>query len=292
MVKKIFFGIIDFLLFSNLFIALAAVAQLALTYRLLGLPAPTYLLAFICCSTLLVYNLSMLLVKPVAPQNSVFKRVRWIFKHLRLQISVTLVAAISVVALALFYLSIPAILLMSFVGLIALAYNYPLFKIKQQQIRIRNLPGLKLFLIALVWTLSCVLLPMVEVGYKYGISIPTNEILLLLTQRFLFICALTIPFDIRDLFEDNLYHLKTIPVILGERKTIIFCQLLLAGALILMFLFTKNLNLANIGLSFTFILTGWLIFKAKLKKNEYYYFFFLDGMLILQFLVLWVCEMV
>jgi len=39
-------------------------------------------------------------------------------------------------------------------------------------------------------------------------------------------------------------------------------------------------------LTLTTVLTGWLIFKSKWEKNEYYYFFWMDGTLILQYLML------
>jgi 4-hydroxybenzoate polyprenyltransferase len=287
MLKKAFFSTLDFLLFSNLFIAFCAAAQGLVTYYLLKLPADKYVLVFIFFSTLLVYNLSMLLSKPKEPQKSPFKRVRWIFSHHRLIISITLIAFLCIIPLALLYLSWQAKLLMGFVGIIAFAYNLPFLSINQKKIGLRNLPGIKLFLIAFVWSVSCVLLPIIELENNYGISIPLSETLLLVAKRFLFVCAITIPFDIRDLFQDKLYELKTIPVILGEKKAWIFCQALLIAYLILLFLFAKELSLDVIGLALTIFLTGWLIFKSNLKRNEYYYFFFLDGTMLLQCVILW-----
>ncbi len=210
MIKRVFFSTLDFLLFSNLFIAFCAVAQGLVTYYLLKLPPDYYVLAFVFFSTLLVYNLSMLLAKPKEPQKSPFKRVRWIFSHHRLIISITLIAVLCIIPITLLYLSIQAKLLMSFVGIIAIAYNLPFLTFNQKKIGLRNLPGIKLFLIGFVWSVSCVLLPIVELETNYGISVSLGETLLLVAKRFLFICAITIPFDIRDLFQDKLYELKTI----------------------------------------------------------------------------------
>jgi hypothetical protein len=36
----------------------------------------------------------------------------------------------------------------------------------------------------------------------------------------------------------------------------------------------------------TAALAGWLIFKSTWEKNEYYYFFLLDGVLVLQYFML------
>ena len=110
---------------------------------------------------------------------------------------------------------------------------------------------------------------------------------ILIAKRFLFIAALTVPFDIRDLFEDRQSGLKTIPVMWGEKNAYLFCQVLLVGYIVLLFLFRNNgFNYEFWSLTITAVLASWLIFKSKWEKNEYYYFFFVDGVLILQYLIL------
>jgi 4-hydroxybenzoate polyprenyltransferase len=228
----------------------------------------------------------MLLAKPKDPGSSPYTRVRWIFSHHRLIISITLISILCIIPLGLWYLSIESKLLMIFTGLMAVGYNVPFLTLDQQKIGLRNIPGIKLFLIALVWSVSCVLLPIVELERSYHINISSAETLLLVAKRFLFIAAITVPFDIRDLFQDKLYALKTIPVMLGERKAYIFCQFLLAGYLVLLLLFNQATLPDILALTLTLMLTGWLIFKSGFKKNEYYYFFYLDGTMLLQYLVL------
>lgn len=284
--RKLGSSILDFLLFSNFFIAICAVAQGLVTYHLLKAKPSEHVLAFLFFSTLLIYNLSVLLSKPKEPQKSSFKRVRWIFSHHRLTISTTLISALCLIPLGLLYLSFEAKLLMVFVGLLAIAYNIPFLTLNGKKIGLRNIPGIKLFLIAFVWASSCVLLPIVELESTHQIQVPLSETVLLVAKRFLFICAITVPFDIRDLFQDKLYELKTIPVILGEKKAWIFCQALLAIYLLLLVLFTQGINIDVVGLTLTVLLTGWLIFKSNIKRNEYFYFFYLDGTMLLQYLIL------
>ncbi len=290
MIRKIGLSILDFLLFSNFFIAICAVAQGLVTYHLLKAKPSEHVLAFLFFSTLLIYNLAVLLSKPKAPQNSPFKRVRWIFAHHRFTISTTLISALCLIPLGLLYLSFESKLLMVFVGLLSVAYNIPFLSFNQKKIGLRNIPGIKLFLISFVWASSCVLLPIVELESLHQIQVPLSETVLLVAKRFLFVCAITVPFDIRDLFQDKLYELKTIPVMLGEKKAWIFCQALLAVYLLLLVLFTKDINLDVIGLTLTVLLTGWLIFKSNFKRNEYYYFFYLDGTMLLQYLILVACS--
>lgn len=286
MVKRVLFSSLDFLLFSNLFIAICAVAQGLLTYHLLQVPPNKNILAILFFGTLAIYNFSMLMSHPKDPGNSTYIRVRWIFSHHRLIISITLISALCLIPLGLLYLSIEGKLLMLFTGAMAVSYSIPFLTLNHQKIGLRNIPGIKLFLVAIVWAISCVLLPIVEVEHSYPINISTGETLLLVGKRFLFIAAITIPFDIRDLFQDKLYELKMIPVMFGEKKAYIFCQFLLLGYLILLLLFSQTINLDVIALTITILLTGWLIFKSGIQKNEYYYFFFLDGIMILQYLLL------
>jgi 4-hydroxybenzoate polyprenyltransferase len=135
--------------------------------------------------------------------------------------------------------------------------------------------------------MSTVLLPILEAQHAYLTNISLRDTTILIAKRFLFIAALTVPFDIRDLFEDKLSGVKTVAVMWGEKNAYLFCQILLAGYIVLLFIFRNNgFNPDFWALTITAILTGWLIFKSKWEKNEYYYFFYLDGVLILQYLIL------
>lgn len=276
---------LDFLLFSNLFIALCAVAQGLLTYHLLHAKPDKYVLGMLLCSTIAMYNYSMLLSKPANPEKSAFRRVRWIFAHYRLTITITIIAILSLIPLA-FFLSMESKMLLAFLALISVGYNLPVFTFNDKKFGLRNIPGIKLFLIALVWSLSCVLLPILEIESHHTIVVPARDIVLLVAKRFLFIAAITVPFDIRDLFQDRHHELKTIPVILGEKKAYLFCMGLLLIYLVLLFLFTQSFDLNFLGLLFTIILTSWLIFRSEWEKNEYFYFFYLDGIMIVQYVVL------
>ena len=200
-----------------------------------------------------------------------------------------MIAVLSILPLVFFLNTASKILLVS-LALVSVAYSLPIFSIHDKHFGLRNIPGVKLFLIAAVWSLSCVLLPILELESSIEASVTMNDSILLIAKRFLFIAAITVPFDIRDLFQDKTNELKTIPVILGESKALFICQGLLAIYLVLLFLFTKSIDSNFLGLTLTIILSGWLIFKSKWQKNEYYYFFYLDGTMIVQFLMLLLCS--
>ncbi len=201
-------------------------------------------------------------------------------------VTITIVCVLCLVPLF-FLVSIEARILLIFLAIISIAYSLPLFTLGDKKFGLRNIPGLKQFLITLVWTMSTVLLPVLEAQDMHLTNVSLRDTTILLAKRFLFIAALTVPFDIRDLFEDRESGLKTVPVAIGEKRAYLFCQVLLAGYIVLLFLYRNNgFNADFFALTLTAILAGWLIFESKWNRNEYYYFFYLDGVLILQYVML------
>ncbi len=227
----------------------------------------------------------MLIQKPTNPQVSKHKRVRWIFRNYRFMLWFTITCILCLAPIFLL-LNNAARILLIFLGVISFGYSVPFFSIKNKKIRLRNIPGIKLFLIAFTWSASVVMLPVLALN-DYNEYFFANNIWLMLVKRFLLIAAITIPFDIRDLFDDKQHLLKTIPTIFGEKKTYLLCQFFLLGYLVLLFIFKESLfDPYFIGSLSTILLAAWLIFKSKWQKNEYYYFFYLDGILILQYVLM------
>jgi 4-hydroxybenzoate polyprenyltransferase len=284
--KKLLQSVFDFLLFSNVFMALCAVAQGLVTFHLIG-SSPIYtILALLFVSTIAIYNFCILLTKPKHPERSENRRVRWFFGHHRLMVTTTIVSILSLIPLF-FLVSPESRLLLIFMAVISFAYSLPLFTLGDQKFGLRNIPGLKQFLITIVWTMSTVLLPILEAQDLNLTDVKLRDITILFAKRFLLIAALTVPFDIRDLFEDRESGLKTIPVVIGEKRAYLFCQVLLAGYIVLLFLYRNNgFSKDFLALTLTAILAGWLIFKSNWKRDEYYYFFYLDGVLVLQYFFL------
>jgi len=284
--KKYLQPAFDALLFSNVFMAFCAVAQGLVTFHLIGAKPDCPVLVLLFTSTLGLYNFCILITRPKRPESSPYRRVRWFFKYYRLMVGITIVTMLSLLPLF-FLMSTDSKLLLIFLAALSIGYGLPVFTHKGLKTGLRNIPGLKPILITVVWTLSCVLLPVLQVKSRGQIHLTNTDTLILVCKRFLFIGALTVPFDIRDLFQDRIAGLKTIPVAFGEKKAYLFCQLLLAGYLRLLFTFRHNgLNHDFWALALVTVLTGWLIFKSTWQRNEYYYFFYLDGVLILQYVAL------
>ena len=284
--KKILQPIFDFLLFSNIFMALCAVAQGLVTFYLIGSKPDFRVIWLLFTATVGIYSFSIIITKPKQPGKSDYARIRCFFSHYKLMVTITFVALLSLIPLF-FLISIESRILMVFLAVISFFYSIPIFTIGDQKFGLRNIPGLKQFLITLVWTMSTVLLPILEAQEHHLTTISMRDTTILIAERFLFIAALTIPFDIRDLFEDKKSGLKTVPVMWGEKNAYLFCQGLLICYVVLLLLFRNNGFNADFWAStITVVLAGWLIFKSKWQKNEYYYFFYMDGILVLQYIVL------
>lgn len=78
---------------------------------------------------------------------------------------------------------------------------------------LRKIKGLKVYIIAIVWSLATVIIPILELG----ISIQ-SEVYVSIFERFVLILILMLPFEIRDMNFDDL-KLSTIPQKIGLRNT-------------------------------------------------------------------------
>ncbi|MFT4985993.1 MAG: 4-hydroxybenzoate polyprenyltransferase [Flavobacteriales bacterium] len=161
---------------------------------------------------------------------------------------------------------IPAALLSTF-------YVGDLF-FRKRDTGLRSIPFIKIFLIAFVWTVVTVWFPL-TMSYDH----PSLEYIVVSFERFFFIMAITIPFDIRDLGIDS-KGLRTIPQILGEKKAKWLSIFFLLGAAtfsgVLFYLKIYGIQL-TIGAVLFYILTLILIAGSGKGKSDYYYSFWIEG---------------
>lgn len=175
----------------------------------------------------------------------------------------------------------PEILLTFLVlGIITTFYNLPFHGKRNQIFNLRQIPYLKTFLIAFVWSGLTIFLPALD----SGISLFDSKVILLFSERFLFIMAVAIPFDIRDMNEDLNSKLKTIPILISPRKAIFLSYM----ALIISFVISvyhyqaKNNWFIMSGLFVSLIITIVILRSKFLKTTGQHYYHLLDGTLLLQ----------
>jgi 4-hydroxybenzoate polyprenyltransferase len=155
-------------------------------------------------------------------------RLSWVVRNRKLLLASSLFILL-ISSGTLFYINISSLFTLVPLAILSILYVTPFIPFKGKMISLRKIPFTKIFIIALVWTLVTVMLPYVN---EHGFSQLNNTNLkLTLLTRFLFVFAITLPFDIRDIKFDNNQSLKTIPSIIGIRPTVIISELLLVSYL-------------------------------------------------------------
>ena len=188
------------------------------------------------------------------------------------------------------FLSKPLVLLSLIpFAIITLFYSTPLMKRRKALFRLREIPGIKIFLISFVWSAVTILLPLV---FSSGFYIKINmNLILMFVERFIFVFAITIPFDIRDMHADSLSGLKTIPLWLKERNSIQlanYCILLFACICLFHYYYLQMYFLIPAFLFAALMTLSFLNHKIW-RSMSFYHYGILDGSLILQYLI--VCSM-
>ena len=137
---------------------------------------------------------------------------------------------------------------------------------------LRSISGLKVYIIALVWSGVTVFLPIINNEYNVNLDVLITGI-----QRFVFIIVLMLPFEIRDLQYDSL-KLGTIPQKIGVRLTKIIGVLLLMCFWVLEF-FKNSVDLNNlIVLSVISVVTMLFLILSKKEQGVYFSSFFVEGL--------------
>ena len=262
-IKKLF----DFYINSSIHVALAVYALVRITERYFNLSYNEPLDYFIFYGTITGYN---------------FVKYAGIAKlhHRSLTNNLKLIQVFSFVCfgLTVFYgvqLQLKTLLFFIPFGILTLLYAVPIFRKN-----LRNISSIKILIIALVWAGVTTLLPMLDVKV---FTFSKNQILAFV-QRFLFVIALTIPFDIRDLqFDDQ--KLQTIPQKIGIEKTKKFGFVLLAFCLLIEFFITQNSNFKVVFLV-VFLMLLFLLMRAKTKQPKYYSSFWVEAIPIFWYIFL------
>lgn len=209
------------------------------------------------------------------------EKLKWMHHNRKALKGLTLIALVFSVFLT-FKINFETLLILIPPGLIALAYP---IKIKSG-FRLRNIPFFKVFLIALVWAFVTLLFPLVD-EHDYTV-LKKGSTHLLFWQRFLFIFAITLPFDIRDLKYDIKDKLKTFPVVFGKSTTkiiAVFSLLLFLGLLLThLNIYPQTISYSQLTGFFisTIIAAGLIVFSSE-KRSEMYYSLVLESTMILQF---------
>lgn len=273
-IKQLF----DFYLNSSIHVALAVYALSWITLKKFNILYDENILYFIFYATITGYNF----VKYFGIAK---------FHHRRLTDALKIVQVFSLICFVLlcyytFLLPLGTLVYIAIFGVITFLYAIPfipknLYLDNQQNLR--DVSGLKVYIIALVWTGVTVFLPLINN------SIECNaDVFITAFQRFVFVVVLMLPFEIRDLKYDNL-KLATIPQKIGVKHTKIIGILLLFLFFFAEF-FKDEISQKSIitTLFVAFLTLLFLIFTNK-KRNRYYSSFWVESIPIVWLLIILFC---
>ncbi|HEU4717737.1 MAG TPA: hypothetical protein VFU15_07880, partial [Bacteroidia bacterium] len=160
--------------------------------------------------------------------------------------------------------------------------------------KLREVPGIKIFIIAIVWAIICGFLPATATSTP-GIHFFSFRVIAWSLCLSLLIFSLTIPFDIRDHHYDG-EKLKTIPSITGIRRSVVIANgsLLFSALIVAVLVFFFHTGSAAMFAAYAAwcIPASVLIAKSSPKRSEYYFSFWVDGLMILLFLLLWAADFI
>lgn len=253
---------------TNIFVSIC-VFFLALSSEILLKSTNNNISFFIFFASLFTYNIQRIIrIK----KGTNHKRKEWTLKHLKLiYLLIIIGASFSMYYFLKFNTQTQNVIFLT--GIVSIMYPFG----------IRSIPYCKILIISSVWTIASMYLLISENNLLLN-----NNVILHLISRFLFVFAITIPFDIRDVKYDK-NNLKTIPISLGIQKS----KLLSIFALLLIcFISIVHLSqkIVNLSVFFTILIicvfSCILIFKSDEKKEDFFFSFWIESLSVFFYLFL------
>ncbi len=270
------------LVFSNFYIAVAGLLLTHQTYLQLRVPTEWGPLPlFVFSATLAVYNLDRLSGASDEDHVAASERHRWIDAHRSTLWGLATLGGLGALALL---PMLPSRIWLALIplGLLSLGYSLPLVWGREGPYRLKDVAGLKIVLIACVWAGATGVLPAIE----HLDALDHSAVILVAVERGLYIFALTLPFDLRDLERDREAGIRTIPMYLGARPTRWLAVALMGGWIVLV---TWHYGWSTTSWTPPLVasagLTAATLARGGEDRDELYYVGLLDGMMIVQWML-------
>jgi len=284
---KLLRKLIDLILYSSLWIALCAAAQVQLTHDLIGTSQrPDTYTWFVFATTIGLYGLHRLVGINIVRAYEHEGRFAVIKKY---RSHIIVYSVLGFIAAAVFFIMLPSATWLYLIIPVAISAAYVIPTTKSGR-RLRDLPLVKIFLLASSWSLLTTTVPLLNIGFAE----PTT-ITLIFLERFLFIIAITIPFDIRDMEVDSSTGLRTLPHVLGVSRSKVLAVLLLglsgvvAGVLLAQGVYPHGILIPYVAF---LMITALLIWEARAGRSDDYYSGLLDGTMLLLYLLVFVQQFI
>jgi hypothetical protein len=254
-------------------VAVSVISMAGATFYLMGSSTDIYLLGFIFFSVIVCYNFIKYGVeayKYIIVSNAYHKLIQ-VFSFLSFGMAI------------LFLMRLDAKIWVATICLAVLSVLYAVPLLPRAK-NLRNLAGLKVYIVAFVWAGFTVLLPVLDADMPLDWDFAVTFI-----QRMLLVLILILPFEIRDLQWDH-KSLRTLPQLLGERNTRRLGTIL--SLVFFMITFLKD-NLQSEEIALRLILVAILIFVLQMGKkmrSKYFVMFWIEAIPIFWLGLLWLSE--
>ncbi len=261
---NIFYRLIVFIAYSNVFISICAASVVWYTHLVFKeeLHAGILWITFGC--TFVLYNTQQLFLSFLTVRKT-SEYEKWLSKNALL---LALMAAVAISEIyPLFTSTLRFLLTYAAAAAISLLYFLPFSNL-------RAIPFLKSFIIGIVWVFICVMAPIDTAKFDMQNTF-------FWTSQLLFITALCVLFNIRDMEHDHKAGTYTVPVLYGASMAKIFTVLLLSGYAVLSYLAIPRME----GLCVTlivFLASCLFTWGSSSKKHSFYYLYGVDGLILLQ----------
>ncbi|MBI1779764.1 MAG: UbiA family prenyltransferase [Sphingobacteriales bacterium] len=266
-------------LFSSAFITLCALAMVAQTADLFQLQNlnPFYFF-FTAGGTMASYNLHWYLTDTNV-SNEISERYTWTHTHKQLLLPFAGIGML--MSLISFYFLIHYWLWIITGAIVAGLYTAPKIPGKVSTF-LRKIAIAKTIYLALAWTYVTAVLPLII--SRQHINFHSIAFIL---HRYFFIYALCILFDYRDRDEDIGQGIRSLITMLNEKGIkVLFYVSLVSGILMALFFYgIYSPSLKGILLCIPLLILAMLYNSIKKNKNDYLYYFAIDGLMLLSFLL-------
>jgi hypothetical protein len=262
--------VLDFYINSSIHVALAVLSLSWITLLEFDIPYDKAVLYFIFFATINGYNF----VKYFGLAKFHYRRLANWLKIIQMFSFFSLIGLLYYV----FQLNPKTLIYILCAGIITFLYAMPFFPkrffIDKTQ-NLREISGLKIYVIALVWTGVTVFIPLINNNFQINL-----DVIITALQRFIFVIVLMFPFEIRDMQFDNL-KLSTIPQKIGVKTTKKTGVILLLVFFFLEFLKEDTNNKMIIVSFIVTCFTLLFLFFSQENRSKYYCSFYVEGLPIL-----------
>ena len=196
----------------------------------------------------------------------------WIGDKASLRIPIIVITVLICFGIGVLYLDFSLFIILSLLAGISILYSWS-FNPKT----LRNMPRLKIFWIALVWTLV-VIMPAFSTFQRLN-----NNLIWLAISIFCFTLAITIPFDIRDLSTDD-ENLKTLPQLVGIQRSIFLslCLIFLSAFFMLTY-FSYQVDVGTRAFLMSLSFATIILLMSRNSFNKWFTTFWVEGLSALPF---------